>query len=209
MSTASALKKKLVLGPDMNGVLMTPEEFDAAEDYDEDYRYELIHGVLVVSAIPLEASVGPNEMLGHWLLEYQQGHPQGGALNLTLPEHYIRMPDNRRLADRVIWAGLDRLPNWKREHPTIAVEFVSARRRDRERDYVDKRRDYMAIKIKEYWIIDRFRRTMTVIRCRPRRPQVSIVTEKESYARPLLPGFELPLARLLAVADMLDTPPEI
>jgi Uma2 family endonuclease len=209
MSIAAPVKKKLVLGPDMNGVLMTPEEFDAVEDYDENHRYELIHGVLVVSAIPLEASVGPNEMLGHWLLEYQQGHPQGSALNLTLPERYIRTPDSRRLADRVIWAGLGRLPNWKREHPTIAVEFVSARRRYRERDYVDKRRDYMAILIKEYWIIDRFQRTMTVIRSRPRRPQVSLFTEKENYTTPLLPGFELPLARLLAVADMLDTPPEI
>ena len=208
MSTASATKT-LVLEPDMNGVLMTPEEFDAAEDYDENYRYELIHGVLVVSAIPLEASVGPNEMLGYWLLDYQQRHRQGSALNLTLPERYIRTRDSRRLADRVIWAGLGRLPNWKREHPTIAVEFVSARRRDRDRDYVDKRRDYMAIKIKEYWIIDRFRRTLTVIRYRPRRPQILVVSEKQIYTTPLLPGFKLRLARLLAVADMLDTPPDV
>jgi Uma2 family endonuclease len=207
MSTAST-RTKLVLGPEMNGIILTPEEFDAVEDYDENYRYELIHGVLVVSAIPLEASVGPNEMLGHWLLTYQQGHPQGSALNLTLPERYIRTRDSRRLADRVIWAGLGRLPNWKKEHPTIAVEFVSARRRDRERDYVDKRRDYMEIKIKEYWIIDRFRRTLTVIRYRPRRPEVLVINEKEVYTTPLLPGFELPLKKLLAVADMLDKPPE-
>jgi Uma2 family endonuclease len=207
MSTAST-RTKLVLGPEMNGIILTPEEFDAVEDYDENYRYELIHGVLVVSAIPLEASVGPNEMLGHWLLTYQQGHPQGSTLNLTLPERYIRTRDSRRLADRVIWAGLGRLPNWQKEHPTIAVEFVSARRRDRERDYVDKRRDYMEIKIKEYWIIDRFRRTLTVVRYRPRRPEILIINEKEVYTTPLLPGFELPLKKLLAVADMLDKPPE-
>ncbi|HEV3084131.1 MAG TPA: Uma2 family endonuclease [Gemmataceae bacterium] len=207
MSTAST-RTKLVLGPEMNGIILTPEEFDAVEDYDENYRYELIHGVLVVSAIPLEASVGPNEMLGYCLLDYQQRHPQGSALNLTLPERYIRTRDSRRLADRVIWAGLGRLPNWKKEHPSIAVEFVSARRRDRERDYVDKRRDYMEIKIKEYWIIDRFRRTLTVIRYRPRRPEVLVINEKEVYTTPLLPGFELPLKKLLAVADMLDKPPE-
>jgi Uma2 family endonuclease len=197
---------RICLGPEMNGVLMTPEEFDAVDDYDENYRYELIHGVLVVNAIPLEASVGPNEMLGHFLLEYQYGHPRGTALNLTLPERYIRTRDSRRLADRVIWAGLGRLPNWKKEHPTIAVEFVSARRRDRERDYVDKLHDYMALKIKEYWIIDRFRRQLTVFRYRPRRPQRLVTGEKEVYTTPLLPGFKLPLARLLAVADMLAEP---
>jgi Uma2 family endonuclease len=203
MATADT---QICLGPDMNGVLMTPEEFDTVEDYDDNYRYELIHGVLVVNAIPLEASVGPNEMLGHWLLDYQYRPPRGSALNLTLPERYIRTPDSRRLADRVIWADLGRLPNWKKEHPTIAVEFVSARRRDRERDYIDKRRDYLALKIKEYWIIDRFRRLLTVFRHRPRRPQQLVIGEKEVYTTPLLPGFKLPLARLLEVADMLAEP---
>ena len=126
MSTAST-RTKLVLGPEMNGIILTPEEFDAVEDYDENYRYELIHGVLVVSAIPLEASVGPNEMLGYCLLDYQQRHPQGSALNLTLPERYIRTRDSRRLADRVIWAGLGRLPNWKKAivklHKEDKIEF--------------------------------------------------------------------------------------
>jgi Uma2 family endonuclease len=205
MATAET---KIRLGLDMNGVLLTPEEFDAVEDYDENYRYELIHGVLVVNPLPPEASVGPNEMLAHRLLDYQQRHPKGSALNLTLPERYVRTRDSRRLADRVIWAGLGRLPNWRKEHPTIAVEFVSARRRDRERDYIDKRRDYMAIKIKEYWIIDRFQRTMTVIRYRPRRPQELVIGEKEIYRTPLLPGFEPFLRRLLAVADMLVEPQE-
>ena len=59
----------------------------------------------------------------------------------------------------------------------------------------------MAIKIKEYWIIDRFRRTLTVIRYRPRRPQILVVSEKQIYTTPLLPGFELSLAKLLAVSD--------
>ncbi len=64
----TAQTRKPVLGPDSAGVRMTPEEFDAIEDWDENYRYELIHGVLVVSPPPLDAEVGQNEMLGHWLL---------------------------------------------------------------------------------------------------------------------------------------------
>jgi len=91
--------------------------------------------------------------------------------------------------------------------PDLIIEILSPS--NKKRDLVTKKSLYEKFSVKEYWIIDRFRRTMTVIRSRPRRPQVSIVTEKESYTTPLLPGFELPLARLLAVADMLDTPPEI
>jgi len=42
------------LGPGAAGVSMTPEEFDAITDYDDEWRYELIHGVLVVNPIPSE-----------------------------------------------------------------------------------------------------------------------------------------------------------
>ena len=56
----------------------------------------------------------------------------------------------------MIWAGLGRLPNLRQDIPTIAVEFVSAGRRNRERDYVDKRREYMEAGVVEYWIIENF-----------------------------------------------------
>jgi Uma2 family endonuclease len=205
MRTA-AVEDKVVLGPELNGTLMTPEEFDAVEEYDDNYCYELVHGVLIVNPIPLEAEVGPNEMLGYLLLDYQHRHEQGSALNLTLPERYVRTKDSRRRADRVIWAGLGRLPNWKREQPTIVVEFVSSGRRNRRRDYEDKRRDYLKLGIREYGIIDRFTRRMTVVRNHPRRPRELVVGEGETYSTPLLPGFELPLGRLLEVADMLRQP---
>src|SRR5258708_4801364 len=45
----------VVLSPDMAGVLMTPEEFDASEvDPDDGSRYELIQGMLIVTPIPSE-----------------------------------------------------------------------------------------------------------------------------------------------------------
>jgi Uma2 family endonuclease len=188
-----------LLGPEHAGILMTPAEFDAIRDYEEGYRYELIHGVLVVSPIPSEAQAGPNEYLGHLLWYYQTQHPQGSALDETLPERYIRTRDSRRLADRVIWAGLGRRPNPKRDVPTIAVEFVSAGKRNRQRDYQEKRREYLQIKIAEYWIIDRFARTLTVYRSK--KPQKKVIRENESYQTSLLPGFVLSLADLLAVAD--------
>jgi Uma2 family endonuclease len=55
-----------------------------------------------------------------------------------------------------------------------------------------------------YWIIDRFRRQMTVVRATDSSPKEIVVQEQELYSSPLLPGFELPLAKILAEADMLD-----
>lgn len=206
MSTVTQRKPKTVLGPELNGTLMTPEEFDAIEDYDENYVYELIHGVLIVNPIPLETEVGPNEYLGHLLLSYWERDVQASPLNATLPERYIRTKDSRRRADRLIWAGLGRVPDWKNDLPSIAVEFVSRARRDRMRDYEEKRRENMELGIGEYWIIDRFQRIMTVVRNQPGGPQVMIVHEHQTYSTPFLPGFELPLARLFEIADRFDQP---
>jgi Uma2 family endonuclease len=192
---------RIILGPDWNGAQMTPEEFDAIEEYDENFTYELIHGVVVVNPIPLGEETGPNEMLGHLLILYKHDHPQGDVLDNTLPQQYVRTRTSRRLADRVIWVGLGRTPHRLNDRPTIAVEFVSASKRDRRRDYEEKRREYMEIGIPEYWIIDRFRRTMTVVSNQPGGPVERVVPENETYQTPLLPGFELPLVRLLAVAD--------
>jgi Uma2 family endonuclease len=192
---------RIILGPDWNGAQMTPEEFDAVEEYDENFTYELIHGVVVVNPIPAESEADPNEELGHWLRSYRKSHAKGAALDKTLTERYVRTVDSRRKADRLIWAGLGRTPNPRIDQPTIVVEFVSASQRDRRRDYIEKRQEYMEIGIPEYWIIDRFRRIMTVIANQPGGPVDRVVNEGETYQTPLLPGFELPLGRLLAVAD--------
>jgi Uma2 family endonuclease len=203
MPVTRARRARLYLRPELAGALLEPEEFDTAEQFDDTYRYELIYGVLVVSPYPLPTERGPNEMLGHWLLTYREQHPQGAALDLTLHEQEIRTRENRRRADRAIWAGLGRLPNVEEDTPTIVVEFVSAARKDRQRDYDEKRKEYLEMQIAEYWIIDRFRRLMTVYR---HTGQEVIVKENELYTTPLLPGFELSLARLLQVADALQRP---
>ena len=204
----------LTLGRNSNGMQMTPEEFDAVRDWDDNYRYELIQGVVIVSPISLEAEADPIEELGYWLRHYRNTHPQGTSLDATMQERYIHVPNGRRRADRVIWAGLGRLPEPKQDVPTVAVEFVSARQRDRRRDFLAKRAEYRMMGVKEYWIIDRFRQEMTVCfqDCSQR-----VIPHDQTYETPLLPGFILPLGRILAVAaawadrgnDDDDNTPEI
>jgi Uma2 family endonuclease len=194
-------KVKINLGLRSAGMRMTPEEFDAVTRYDDRYCYELIHGVVVVNPIPLEAEGDPNGELEFLLRYYKHYHPQGSALDKTLAERYVRTGDSRRRADRIIWAGLCRLPEPLFDVPAIVAEFVSAGKRNYLRDYQEKRDEYMAIGVKEYWIVDRFRRVMTVYRNGPNGVEERIVQENEIYCTDLLPGFELPLGRLLALAD--------
>lgn len=203
-----------------SGMAMSSQQFDATPEWawDDRYRYELINGVLVVSPPGSDAEADPNDELGHLLRTYKESHPQGGALDRTMPERTVPGTPNRRRCDRAVWTGLGRVPDGKRDVPSIVVEFVSAQRRDMIRDYELKRDEYLAAGVKEYWIIDRFQRIMTVYRNEPPETAPSpvsspspssafasvIVKEPEVYRTKLLPGFELPLARLLKAADELS-----
>jgi Uma2 family endonuclease len=179
--------------------LLTPQEFDRARVL-EGWRYELINGVLVVSPSPSRKERHPNDRLGQWLWNYKDNHPQGSSLDLTLFEEEIQTGPNRRRVDRAIWAGLGREPG-ETETPTIVVEFVSSGKVNQERDYVAKRAEYREIGVREYWIIDRFRRTLTAIVFGGEKEEEHLVPEGQKYATPLLPGFELDVARLLVLAD--------
>jgi Uma2 family endonuclease len=199
LQKTSTKAQPISIDHESNGRLLTPREFDRA-DFEDGWHYELINGVLIVSPIPSNSETDPNEQLGHWLRTYQEQHPQGSHLDRTLPEQTVRIGSNRRRLDRCIWAGLGRRPK-RHERPTIAVEFVSAGKRNRHRDYVVKRKEYLRIKVKEYWIIDRFDRSMVVFTRRGGKTRCKVIKENQVYTTPLLPGFELPLAQLLALAD--------
>lgn len=190
------------IGARSAGLSMSPEEFDAipAEAFDDRYRYELIRGVLIVSPYPSIGERDPNEELGYWLRLYRENHPQGKCIDGTVPEQTVPTT-NRRRADRVVWVSLGRVPDPEADVPAIVIEFVSKSRRDSIRDYLEKRSEYLAAGVLEYWVLDRFRRTMTVYAANPAGATEKVVAEEEMYRTGLLPGFELPLARLLAVAD--------
>ena len=191
--------RRLRLGPRSAGVLLTTEEFDRAR-FVEGWRYELINEVLVVSPIPSRNERDPNEELGHWLRTTRNPIRRVRRSTLTLAEETIETKKNRRRADRVIWAGLGHLPG-PNETPTIIIELVSKGKINQERDYVAKRAEYREIGVKEYWIIDRFSKTMTVCLFAADRDQELVFAANQTYATTLLPGYELPLRRLLELAE--------
>ena len=204
VATAKKTRKPLI-GPRSAGVAMTPEEFDDIREGEwiRGFRYELINGVLIVSPAPATSERGPNEDLGYLLLSYKEHHPQGAALDETLPEHDVNCTPNRRRCDRAIWAGLGRPPDFDTDLSTIVVEFVSRAKSDKERDYEVKRNEYRDAGIPEYWIFDRFQRRLLAIQFGPDGQRHVRVPEGATYQTPLLPGFVLPVSRILARADAL------
>jgi Uma2 family endonuclease len=184
------------LGLGSNGMRMTLAEFDAVTEWDEAYRYELLHGVVIVSPAPDIGERSPNDEFGFLLRTYRR--TAGSTIDDTVPEHDVVTSSGKRRADRVIWAGLGRVPRPKVDVPTIVVEFVSRSTRDRHRDFVEKRAEYAELGVAEYWVVDRFDRSLTV--CLADGTE-TVVPEEGVYETDLLPGFELPLATLLEAAD--------
>lgn len=200
MSSAT-LESTIVLGPEHNGILMSVDEFDAIKDYDGNYRYELIHGVMIVCPIPLPTERVLNDELAYGLRTYQVDHPNGDRLDFMLPENYVQLDGSRRRADRVLWCGLGRKPDVDNEPPTIAIEIVSKTRRDRRRDYEEKRDEYLGLGIVEYWAFDRFLRRLTVFTMGPNGPIERVFGAADTYETPLLPGFVFNVAHYLTIAD--------
>jgi Uma2 family endonuclease len=201
MNVAEPLAPSHRVGPRDAGMLMTPEEFDAIDEWNEEFRYELVHGVLIVTPPAGIGERSPNDELGYLLRLFRDSHPNGALIDATAPEQTVKTPSNRRRTDRAIWIGFGRKPDSQQDTPTIVVEFTSSRARDRRRDYIEKRQEYARTGIREYWVIDRFRRMMTVFRGE----DAEIVLQaNDVYRTDLLPGFELPVARLLVEVEFSD-----
>ncbi len=81
---------------------------------------------------------------------------------------------------------------WERWVPDIVIEVVSEG--GEKRDYEEKRREYLAAGVREYWIIDPAKRAALILLragdvWQERRPA-------ETYETTLLPGMSLDLVRL-------------
>ena len=196
------------------GLRLTGGEFDAVTDYDENFLYELTRGVVVVSPIPSSRHEEPIDQLAYLLRKYQYEHPNGAALDRTLPGRYVRVPggDRRRPAAggpgdlARIGAGggrgrrradgrrRGRVPLPPRPH---AGPFPGNRE--------TKRAEYRAAGVKEYWIPDRFADPGPTLTVCAADGSERVVGPAETYETPLLPGFAFrPADVLRAGGDPAD-----
>lgn len=180
-----------------NGMLLSAQEFDRISDWEPHYHYELLNGVLIVVPPAGAGERSSNDVLGFLLRTNEWQHPQGRVLDDRLPEQTVRIGNDRRVADRTLWVGLGRVPNPLTDVPEIVIEIVSRSSRDRKRDYEVKRAEYLAAGVREYWIIDRYRKRFTRFSADGTN---EVLGPSEDYQTQLLPGFHLPLSQVFVAA---------
>jgi len=179
------------VGPEDHGIPLTLDEFIEA-DFEAGWLYELARGVVQVTEVPGIHHGRIVDRVTAMFVVYQINHP--GVINYraNASECRLRLPgmQSDRHPDQAIYL----LPPpegpqpWTRWVPQIVVEVVS--RGGEERDYIEKREEYLRAGVIEYWILDPAEGSMKVLLRAGDVWQEQIVAADACYRTPLLPGLE-------------------
>ena len=168
---------------------------------DDGNRYEIIDGELHVTTAPhvWHQIVVRNveTALNLWSQQSDSG--------LTIPGPGVIFSPSDAVIPDVVWVSRDRFDHILGEDgklhaaPDLAVEVLSRGTANEERDRITKRRHYGDWEVREYWIVDRFARSVEVFRLAEGvlRPAATLV-EDDTLSSPLLPGFSCRVAALFS-----------
>jgi Uma2 family endonuclease len=189
---------RIELGPGDAGRAVSAEEFADAV-LREPWRYERASGSLVVMAPDGEGHVDAVDPWLERLFAYRANHRE--VVRRVVPNAWIRVDEGTdRIADIGVYlaeegdAGSRPIPD---RVPELVFEVVSPGRVPHDRDYVEKRAEYERLGVREYVVVDRFRRQVTVFALTPDGYRAEVRTAADAYASPLLPGLAIPLAEVL------------
>jgi Uma2 family endonuclease len=190
------------IGPDDEGRHMTLEEFDRAEGR-PGHLYELSRGVVTVVDVPNPRHLAQVNAVRRQLAAYDLAHEGqihtvagGGECKVLLAgTESERHPDvavykTPPPEEEDVWAG------WI---PEIVIEVISPG--SEQRDYVEKREEYLLFGVIEYWILDEQRREMLVLRRSRGRWIERTVRPPDPYRTRLLPGLTFACAGVFAAAE--------
>jgi Uma2 family endonuclease len=190
------------VGPQDNGRRMSLDNFDLAEAQ-EGYNYELSRGVVVVSDIPGRPHLAQVNATRRQFAAYDLANPgkidtiaNGSECKLLLPPF-----ESERHPDLAIYKHppLSNENLWATWIPEILIEIVSAE--SQFRDYVEKREEYWKFGVREYWIIDAYRRELFVLRRGKGDWTEHHIRPPKKYKTRLLPGLEFDIAAVFAAAE--------
>jgi Uma2 family endonuclease len=191
--TMATTQPILRLGKTDEGRLVSSDEFAEAE-FDEPWKYEREDGKLIVLAPSGEGHLYATVPWRDDLIFYRRDRPD--IVQLIATEAWIRVNDGTdRIGDiGVYFQPTGPVPKIPDRVPDMMFEIVSPDKVSRDRDYVRKRAEYHALGVREYVIIDRFQKTVTVLTFAPDGYDERILTIGETYVSPLLPGFSIRLS---------------
>ena len=169
--------------------VLTVDDLDALPD--DDNRYELVEGELLVSRAPSLTHQRISGNIFACLWTYLSQNPIGEVITtpgVIFDEHNAVIPDlvymSRETAAAV--ASGKHITG----APDLAVEVVSPGAEGARRDRSLKRQVYSKNGVKEYWIADPERRTVEVYRLQNQilEPAATLTIE-DALTSPLLPGL--------------------
>jgi Uma2 family endonuclease len=194
----AARSERSTVGPELHGRAMGFGEFTEA-DLQEGWLYELARGIVVVTEVPgihhgrivlrINALFTLFDAAHPGIINYRAG---GGECRLRLPG----MKSDRHPDQAVYLHPEPQGPSvWSRWVPEIVVEVVSESSNDR--DYIEKREEYLLCGIREYWILDPKRRRMLVLVRLGDTWEEHVLGEDGVHRTELLPGLEARVGELL------------
>ena len=197
------------IGPAHRGLRLTLQEFQEAE-WRPGYLYELARGVLVVTKVPRGKHAQVVHNTHELFSDYFRNHP--GLVRRIGHGSDVRYVTSLFTSDRHpdLAVLFRQAPADVEGKPlsVLGVEVVSRGKRARRRDYVEKREEYLAVGLLEYWIVDPEERRVTVL---IRREANGVATwaeqtfgGEERIGSGLLPGFAGTVAELWADLDDAD-----
>ena len=181
------------ISPADHGLRMSLDDFEAAE-FEEGYRYELGRGVLDVSDVPLPKHLMVWCAINQQLIGYRLTHPDltyaiGGGSECRLRIDALQSARHPDLAVYKTAPPSQGNEVWGLWVPELVVEVVSPS--SVQRDYQEKREEYLAFGVIEYWIVDPKQTTILVLRRDRDQWSERSLSSDDNYETPLLPGLRL------------------
>jgi Uma2 family endonuclease len=168
---------------------------------DDGNRYELIDGELHVTTAP---HFWHQIVQGNLQFALDTWSKQSGA-GLTVPGPGVIFSPADAVIPDLVWVSRGRLAEILGDDgklyaaPELAVEILSPGPANEKHDRVTKRSLYSDWGVQEYWIVDRFTRTVEVLRLAGGALQmVATLAESDALESPMLPGFSCRVAELFA-----------
>lgn len=162
---------------------------------DDGKRREIMDGELYVTPSPRFNHQSALIKLIAAFIRYLDKHPIGevypAPLDVIFSEHDVVEPD----IIFVLKEHRQILQDWVRGAPDLVVEILSPTTKTIDRG--PKLKAYARYGVAEYWIVDPAERAVEIYRLTVTGYQLTrSFSEEESLTSPMLPGFELQVARL-------------
>jgi Uma2 family endonuclease len=200
--TTTAIK----IGPADHGRRMSLADFEHAE-VEEGHLYELGRGVIVVSDVPNPPHLAQVNALRLQLTAYQLARKGKIYAILAGSECKILVDDleSERHPDLAVYttppSGRD-AEVWSVWVPALVIEVISSDSRDR--DYNEKREEYLAFGVREYWIFDAERGEMLALQRSRGRWRQQVVQPPAKYTTKLFPGLKLDCGQVFDAAAEIE-----